>query len=67
MFPPLCLSPYIGGQEPTSIDTTLVAVNLLVPGPFPLGLPPIPPQGLLVKEQNNFFQGPSAPQTTILA
>jgi hypothetical protein len=58
-FPPLCLSPYIGGQEPTAIDTLLhplgnvwgppcancpALTNLLVPGD-PFGNPnQIPPE-----------------------
>jgi len=69
-FPPLCQAPHLLGQEPTSIDVRrpppagLGLSNLLVPGPFPLGLPEIglPPQGLLTPEQNAFFQGPSRPQ-----
>ncbi len=70
IFPPLCLSPAIGGQEPTSVDLLLMLppkVNLLVPGPNPLGLPEacIPPQNLLTPEQNAFFQGPSKPSTDI--
>ena len=72
-FPPLCVSPFIGGQEPTSIDTTLAPpilpggpglTNLLGPGdPFgnPLVTPPIPPTGLLAPEQNQYFEGPSLP------
>jgi hypothetical protein len=66
VFPPICISPYIGGQEPTSIDVAIIN-NLLGPGdPFgqPLASPiPIPPSGLLSPEQNNFFQGPSYNQT----
>jgi len=76
IFPPLCVTPFIGGQEPTSINSTLppppVSVgaglqNLLVPGAFPLGVPSqgLPPSGLLVKEANMFFLGPSPPQTQI--
>ncbi len=66
IFPPLCISPFIGGQEPTSI--TSPATNLLVPAAFPLGSPPnIPPQGLIMRETNSFFLGPSAPQQTITA
>ncbi|MDP6539230.1 MAG: beta-propeller fold lactonase family protein [Planctomycetota bacterium] len=58
-FPPLCLSPFIGGQEPTAIDTLLsptgnvwgppcancpALTNLLVPGD-PFGDPhQVPPQ-----------------------
>jgi hypothetical protein len=66
VFPPLCASPYIGGQEPTSIDTP--ATNLLAPGD-PLGNPiaGLPPTGLLTKEQNCFFVGPSIEQQTITA
>jgi hypothetical protein len=71
IFPPLCISPFIGGQEPTSVDSTLPApfpglVNLLGPGD-PFGDPSagIPPSGLLTPEQNNFFEGPSLPQPTI--
>ena len=60
VFPPPCLSPFIGGQEPTSLDT--LATNLLTPGPFPQGIPGlgVPPASLLVKEQNQFFLGPSS-------
>ncbi|MFN0243239.1 MAG: YncE family protein [Planctomycetota bacterium] len=78
VFPPICISPYIGGQEPTSIDTiTTVAggvfggtglANLLVPGdPFgtPTAANPQPPNGLLTPEQNGFFVGPSVGQSTI--
>ena len=69
-FPPLCQAPHLLGQEPTSIDVRLAPPvglglsNLLVPGPFPLGIPEInlPPQGLLTPEQNTFFLGPSRPQ-----
>ena len=71
-FPPLCISPYIGGQEPTSVDSfTLpptVGGNLLGPGdPFgnPFAQPnALPPSGLLTPEQNCFFQGPSRPDPT---
>ncbi|MCP4223377.1 MAG: beta-propeller fold lactonase family protein, partial [Actinomycetia bacterium] len=68
--PPTCISPYIAGQEPTSVDTSGTGtptgiVNLLVPGAFPQGNPAlqIPPQGMLAKELNTYFQGPSTPQT----
>ncbi|MDZ4771658.1 MAG: beta-propeller fold lactonase family protein [Planctomycetota bacterium] len=66
VFPPLCASPFIGGQEPTSIDTP--ATTLLTPGD-PQGSPTLglPPTGLLTKEQNAFFQGPSIEQQTITA
>ncbi len=67
-FPPLCVAPYIGGQEPTSIDTQAVAglTNLLVPGdPFGHPLVGEPPSGLLTPEQNTFFEGPSLEQATI--
>jgi len=67
IFPPLCISPYIGGQEPTSTDTTIQGLtNLLGPGDY-FGQPSagIPPSGLLTPEQNNYFEGPSLPQPTI--
>jgi hypothetical protein len=75
IFPPLCVTPYIGGQEPTSINTVqpfpvgAFLFNVLVPGSLPLGNPSLnlPPSGLLVKEQNTFFLGPSPPQQTIAA
>jgi YVTN family beta-propeller protein len=65
--PPSCYAPLIAGQEPSSVDTQVP--NLLGPGD-PLGDPlhqpvPIPPTGLLVSEQNTFFQGPSFNQLTI--
>jgi hypothetical protein len=74
-FPPLCLSPLILGEEPTALDSTRAPPagpglrNLLVPGPFPLGVPAIglPPQSMLSPEQNAFFEGASAPQPTIQA
>ena len=67
-FPPLCVSPFIGGQEPTSVDSTTAGLqNLLTPGAFPQGDPEsqTPPQGLLTSEQNAFFQGPGSPQTLV--
>ena len=74
IFPPLCLSPLIGGQEPTSFYTTapppvgLGLQNLLPPnGGLGIPLAGIPPTGVLTKEQNCFFQGPSAPQQNIAA
>jgi hypothetical protein len=67
VFPPLCLSPLIGAQEPTSIVSP--ASNLLVPGGNPRGNPSlgIPPRNLLSSAQNAFFNGPSPspPQPTI--
>jgi hypothetical protein len=41
--------------------------NLLVPGPFPLGIPAIglPPQSTLSAEQNAFFEGPATAQPNI--
>ena len=70
-FPPLCISPYIGGQEPTSIDIFATSLNLLGPGD-PFGSPhnqptAIPPSGLLTPEQNSYFEGPSYNQTTVQA
>jgi hypothetical protein len=70
-FPPLCVAPFLGADEPTSVDNTLVPPikqNLLVPGdPFgnPLNDPQIPPSGLLSTEQNAWFLGPSQGQTNI--
>ncbi len=77
IFPPLCVSPYIGGQEPTSIFTALPPPpaappnglglqNLLKPGDA-FGDPNNgqPPAGLLSPEQNAWFNGPHAPQQTI--
>ena len=65
VYPPLCVSPNIGGQEPTSIETITVAglTNFLAPGD-PFGNPSVqvPPSGLLTPEQNAWFQGPSLPQ-----
>lgn len=59
VFPPLCVTPFIGGQEPTSILPG--AANLLGPGD-PFGSPPnLPPSGLLTPEQNCYFQGPQLP------
>lgn len=78
IFPPLCVSPYIGGQEPTSIDSINLLgglggtglANLLAPGDAfgqPAGFNPQPPSGLLTPEQNAFFQAPSVGQSTISA
>ncbi|MFT5286094.1 MAG: hypothetical protein ACI8TQ_002262, partial [Planctomycetota bacterium] len=82
IFPPLCLSPLVGGQEPTSIDAsslfdpitgTFTAItNLLGPSDNSLGDPffatgPKPPAGLLTREQNSFFLGPSLPQSNATA
>jgi len=73
-FPPLCTSPYVGGLEPTGIDTIQAAggagtgvQNLLGPGD-PFGNPhqqpdALPPSGLLTPEQNCFFTGPSVSRT----
>ncbi len=73
-FPPLCVAPYLLGQEPTSVDhfmpppTGNPKNNLLVPGdPFgdPLANPPVPPTGLLTPEQNAFFLGPTQGQIKV--
>jgi hypothetical protein len=68
IFPPLCVAPSLGGQQPTSVETTTIAglTNLLVPGD-PFGVPAlnIPPSGLLVPEQNTYFQGVSLPGTLL--
>ncbi len=62
IFPPICVSPFINGQEPTSIGTPVA--NLLGPGnPFGAPLQGVPPSGLLTPEQNSYFQGPSLPAT----
>ena len=70
IFPPLCLSPLIGAQEPTSVESTIAGFsNLLVPSTNALGIPSIKqaPQGIISTEQNAFFQGPSPPQASILS
>ena len=66
VFPPLCMTPFIGGREPTSIDSATgnngVAVlpNLLAPGDaFGDPLAGLPPSGLLTAVQNAYWQGPS--------
>jgi hypothetical protein len=72
IFPPLCVSPFIGGQEPTSFEVIQPPPpvtpngqslsNLLTPGdPFgqPNANPPIPPSGTLTRSQNCYFEGPS--------
>ncbi|MFT7487075.1 MAG: hypothetical protein ACI9F9_002934, partial [Candidatus Paceibacteria bacterium] len=61
IYPPLCVSPFLGSQEPTSIDTLAVVGNLLVSGGNPLGDPSTgtPPSTLLARQSNVFFQGPS--------
>lgn len=77
IFPPLCVQPYIGGQEPTSFYTLdllppngqgIQLPNLLGPG-NPLGDPlnGLPPSGLLVTLQNTFFQGPDRPSLPLAA
>ncbi|HVS19637.1 MAG TPA: beta-propeller fold lactonase family protein [Planctomycetota bacterium] len=68
IFPPLCVQPYIGGQEPTSFYTLdllppvgqgIQLPNLLNPGdPFGDPLDGTPPSGLLTTLQNTFFEGP---------
>jgi hypothetical protein len=71
VFPPICVSPFINGQEPTSVDTInpppgAALTNLLVPGTY-FGNPVtnVPPDGLLTPEQNAFFEGPGIPLPTI--
>jgi len=63
VFPPLCITPFLNGQEPSSIDNVTNGVtNLLVTGDAfgrPMQVPPSPPQGLLSPEQNAFFLGPT--------
>lgn len=65
-FPPLCTTPFIGGAEPTSIDSNTLN-NLLVPNADPFGNPLLgtPPTGLLHDAQNAYFQGPSRPSTAL--
>ena len=67
-FPPQCVTPFLAGAEPTTVDgiinpTTGVSTpiqNLLVSGnPFPVPATSTPPTGLLTLEQNQFFLGPS--------
>jgi YVTN family beta-propeller protein len=67
-FPPLCTTPFIGGAEPTSVDSVLLN-NLLVPNADPFGNPLLktPPSGLLHDAQNAYFQGPSRPSTSLAA
>jgi len=70
-FPPLCVSPFLLGDEPTTIDHLVIIplkTNLLVPGdPFgePVTIPHKPPSGLLTLEQNAHFTGPTQGQTVI--
>ncbi|HVS17201.1 MAG TPA: beta-propeller fold lactonase family protein, partial [Planctomycetota bacterium] len=56
-FPPLCVQPFIGGEEPTSV--TSGGTNQLSPGD-PFGVPDagIPPSGLLSTGGNTGFLGP---------
>lgn len=69
IFPPLCVQPYIGGQEPTSYHTVelillggLQFTNLLKPGdPFGDPASGIPRSGLVAQLQNSWFQGPDIP------
>ncbi len=67
IFPPLCLQPFIGGSEPTSVVSIVTAgPNLLFPGDA-LGDPlnGIPPSGLLCAVGNSGFLGPDSPATPI--
>lgn len=62
-FPPNCVTPFLGGEAPSSVTSTN---NLLVTGnPFPVPSAGIPPSGLLSLEQNQFFIGPSVGQTQL--
>ena len=62
-FPPICHAPLLG-QEPTSVEGN--PINLLAPGDaFGDPLNGVPPSGLLSKEQNAFFQGPTQGQINI--
>ncbi|MEM6568132.1 MAG: beta-propeller fold lactonase family protein [Planctomycetota bacterium] len=61
-FPPQCVTPFLAGNEPSSIDSP--GGNFLVSGnPFPIPSTQTPPSGLLTPEQNQFFLGPSFGQT----
>ncbi len=78
IFPPLCVSPYLGSLEPTSVDTLLPPppfpppngpglTNLLFSGdPFGDPANDVPPSGLLATQSNIVFAGPSMP-TPILS
>lgn len=69
-FPPPCVSPFIGGQEPSSVDNMGIGVvNLLGTSgsPFPDVENGAPPSGILADQQNSFFQGPSLPQPQVNA
>src|SRR4029453_18822369 len=54
---PLCVQPFIGGKEPTSV--TSLGANFLQPGD-PFGVPDagLPPSGLLSTGGNTGFLGP---------
>jgi DNA-binding beta-propeller fold protein YncE len=67
VFPPLCLSPLINGQEPTSTVSGFTFTNLLVPGANSRGNPGLnrPPTNLIVTNQNSFFDGPNVPQPSV--
>ncbi|MCZ6598269.1 MAG: beta-propeller fold lactonase family protein [Planctomycetota bacterium] len=64
-FPPLCIEPFIGGEEPTSVDTFVInaVTNLLLPGGLPFGSGCIPADGLLSPTANilTTWGGPSLP------
>jgi len=72
-FPPLCVAPFLLGDEPTTVDhitpgSPIPKNNLLAPGdPFgnPLAVPRVPPSGLLTSEQNAYFLGPSQGQVNL--
>ncbi len=64
---PSCFSPLLNHLEPISILASYLS-NLLDPGdPFGDPLSGVPPSGLLAKEQNAFFVGPSFDQATLAA
>lgn len=65
-FPPLCVQPFIGGKEPTSVASA--GANLLQPGD-PFGDPDsgIPPSGLLSTGGNTGFIGPGVDGTPLNA
>src|SRR5262245_51493056 len=65
VFPPLCLSPLIQSQEPTTGG--FAVTNLLVPGANSRGTVEFnrPPTNILAAVQNGFFEGPSIPQPIV--
>lgn len=64
IFPPLCVQPFIGGKEPTSVASA--GGNFLQPGdPFGDPAAGIPPSGLLSTGGNTGFFGPGIDGTPL--